>query len=100
MSNDIQKKYDRLSPLALPIEIIQMRLISKETLEEVNRLGGVLVDGSLMALHTMLSEDPSKLKVFICILLKSEQMAPFAKDIIKDSGKYQHIYLLVIIFYL
>ena len=77
-----------------------MRLISKETLEEVNRLGGVLVDGFLMALHTTLSEDPSKLKVFVCILLKSEQMAPFAKDIIKDSGKYQYIYLLVIIFYL
>lgn len=79
----IQKQYDRLSPPTNPIKIIQMRLTVKETLEKMNRLGYLLTDGPLMALHTTLSEGPSKLKVFIRILLKSEQMLPLARDIIE-----------------
>ena len=48
-------------------------MISKETLDEVNRLGGVLRDGPLRALCTTVSEDPGKLKMFANVLLKSEQ---------------------------
>ena len=52
----LQKHSGRLSPLNLPGEIVQMlfteRVISKETLDEVNRLRGVLGDGPLRALHT------------------------------------------------
>ena len=100
----LQKHSDRIFPLNLSVEIVQMlyteRVITKETLDEVYRLGGVLGDGPLRALHTTVSEDPSKLKLFASVLLKSEQAVPVAKDILKEYGKYKHIYLQVIIFYL
>ena len=93
----LQKHSDRISPLTLPVEIVQMlyteRVISKETLDEVNRLGGVLGDGPLRALCTTMYEDPGKLKLFASVLLKSEQTVPIAKDILKEYCKYQHIYL-------
>ena len=86
------KHSDRISPLTLPLEIIQIlyteRVISKETLDEVNRLGGVLGDGSLRALCTTVSEEPNKLKVFLSVLLKSEQTVSIAKDILKEYRKY------------
>ena len=63
------------------------RVISKETLDEVNRLGGVLGDGPLNALYTTMSEQPVKLKVFASVLLKSKQTAPIAKDMLTDYGK-------------
>ena len=63
------------------------RVISKETLDEVNRLGGVLGDGPLRALCTTVSEEPSKLRVLTSILLKSEQTVPVANDILKEYGK-------------
>ena len=88
----LQKHSDRISPLILPVEIVQMlyteKVISKETLDEVNRLGGVLGDGPLRALCTTVYEDPSKLKLFASVLLKSEQTIPIAKDILKEYGKY------------
>ena len=88
----LQKHSDRISPLILPVEIVQMlyteRVISKETLDEVSRLGGVLGDGPLRALCTTVYEDPSKLKLFASVLLKSEQTIPIAKDILKEYGKY------------
>ena len=87
----LQKHSDRISSLVLPMEIVQMlyteRVISKETLDEVNRLGGVLGDGPLRALCTTVYEDPNKLKVFSSILLKSEQTVPVANDILKEYGK-------------
>ena len=93
----LQKHSDKISPLTLPVEIIQMlyteRVISKETLDEVNRLGGVLGDGPLRALCTTMYEDPGKLKLFASVLLKSEQTVPIAKDILKEYCKYQRIYL-------
>ena len=88
----LQKYSDRISPLILPLEIIQMlyteRVISKEILDEVNRLGGVLGDGSLRALCTTVYEEPNKLKVFLSVLLKSEQTVSIAKDILKEYRKY------------
>ena len=63
------------------------RLISKETLDEVTRLGGVLGDGPLRALCTTVSEEPSKLRVLTSILLKSEQTVTVANDILKEYGK-------------
>ena len=87
----LQKHSDRILPLTLPVEIVQMlyteRVISKETLDEVNRLGGVLGDGPLRALHTTVSEDPSKLKLFASVLLKSEQTILIGQDILKEFGK-------------
>ena len=87
----LQKHSDRISSLTLPVEIVQMlyteRVISKETLDEVNRLGGVLGDGPLRAICTTVYEDPGKLKVLTSILLKSEQTVPIANDILKEYGK-------------
>ena len=96
----LQKHSDRISPLTLPVEIVQMlyteRVISKETLDEVNRLGGVLGDGPLRALCTTVYEDPGKLKLFASILLKSEQTVPIAKDLLKEYGNF--LILIIIIF--
>ena len=87
----LQKHSDRILPVTLPVEIVQMlyteRVISKETLDEVNRLGGVLGDGPLRALHTAVSEDPGKLKLFASVLLKSEQTILIGRDILKEFGK-------------
>ena len=87
----LQKHSDRISPLTLPVEIVQMlyteRVISKETLDEVNRLGGVLGEGPLRAMCTTVYEDPNKLKMFAGILLKSEQTILIAQDILKEFGK-------------
>ena len=90
-----QKHSDRISPLILPLEIIGMlyteRVISKEILDEVNTLGGVLGDGPLKALCTTVYEDPSKLKLFGSTLLKSQQTVPFAKDLLKEYGIFLNI---------
>ena len=87
----LQKHSGRMLPLTLPVEIVQMlyteRVISKETLDEVNRLGGVLGDGPLRALCTTVFDDPSKLNVFASILLKSEQTVLIGQDILKEFGK-------------
>ena len=83
-----QKHSERISPFTLTREIVQMlyteRVISKEMLDEVNRLGGILGDCQLRAIHTTVSKDPSKLKVFASILLKSEQTVPIAKELLKE----------------
>ena len=87
----LQKHSDRILPLTLPVEIVQMlyteRVISKEMLDEVNGLGGVLGDGPLRALCTAVSEDPGKLKLFASVLLKSEQTILIGQDILKEFGK-------------
>ena len=87
----LQKHTDRLSPLTLPVEIVNMlyteRVISKETLDEVNRSGGVLGEGPLKALCTTVYEEPNKLEIFASVLLKSEQTVVIAKDILKEYGK-------------
>ena len=62
-------------------------MISKETLDEVNRSGGVLGEGPLKALCTTVYEEPNKLEIFASVLLKSEQTVVIAKDILKEYGK-------------
>ena len=93
----LQKHSNRIMPLTLPMEIIQMlyteKVISKETLNEMNRLGGVLSDGPLGALCTTVSKDPAKLKIFASVLMKSEQTISVAKNFLKEYGKYQYIYI-------
>ena len=87
----LQQHTDRLLPLILPMKIVQMlyeeRVISKETLDEVNRLGSVLGEGPLRALCTTVSKDQNILKVFASVLLKSEETVQIAKDILKEYGK-------------
>ena len=73
------------------MEVIQMlyaeNVISKETLDEVNRLGGVLGDGPLKTLCATVYEDPNKFKKLAGVLLKSEQTVPIAHDLLKDYSK-------------
>ena len=86
----LHKHTDRLSSLTLPMEIVQMlhaeRVISKETLDEVNRSGGVL-EGPLKALCTTVYEEPNKLKKFASVLLKSEEVVQIAQDILQEYSK-------------
>ena len=87
----LQKHFDRISPLTLPVEIVQIlfkeKVISKETLDEFSRSGGILGDGPLKALCTTVYGDPNKLKVFASVLLKSEQTVLIGQDILKEYGK-------------
>ena len=87
----LQRQSDRLSQLTLPVEIVRMlhaeNVITKETLNEVKRLGGVLDDGPLRALCTTVYDDHSKLQIFASILLKFEQIVKIGKDILKDYCK-------------
>ena len=87
----LQKHSHRISPLTLPVEIVQMlfkeKVISKETLDEVNKLGSVLGDGPLKALCTTVYENPDKLEAFASILLKSKQTVLIGQDILKEYGK-------------
>ena len=82
---------DRFSSLTLPMEIVQMlhaeKVISKETLDKVNRSGGVLGEGPLKALCTTVYEEPNKLKKFASILLKSEEVVQIAQDILQEYSK-------------
>ena len=84
----LQKQSDGFSQLALPVEIVYMlyteNVISKDTLNEMNRLGGVLGDGPLRELCTTVYEDPSKLQIFARVLLKFEPTVRIANDILKD----------------
>ena len=87
----LHKHTDKLSSLTLPVEIVQMlhseRVISKETLDEVNRSGGVLGEGPLKALCTTVYEEPNKLKKFASILLKSEEVVQIGQDILQEYSK-------------
>ena len=72
----LQKQSDRLSPLTLPVKFVQMlnieKVISKKTLktlDEVNRLGGVLGDGPLRALCTTVYKDSNKFSITLSALV-------------------------------
>ena len=88
-SQMLQRLTDRLSPLILPAEIIQMLytegVISKETLDEVNCLGGKVGDDPLRALCATVYEDPNKLRILASILLKFEQTVFIGQDILKSK---------------
>ena len=88
----IQKHFESLPRLVLPMKIIQMLfiegLISKETFDELMRSGGVLTDGPLRALSSTVSEDQNKLRVLAIILLKSENTVHIGQNILKEYGKW------------
>ena len=63
------------------------KVVSKETSDEVNRLGSVLGEGPLTVLCTVVSKDLNILKVFTSVLLKSEGTVQVTKDILKVYGK-------------
>ena len=75
-------------------------VISKETLDELERSGGSLTDDSLRALTNTVSDDPNQLKVFSTVLLQSEDTVHFAKDILKEYSKWFVLLLVVLKFYI
>ena len=87
----LQKFSGRLSVLSLPVDVVQTlykeKVISKETLDEINRLGGVLGDGPLRALCSTVYKDPNMLAIFANVLLMFEQAVPVAKDILREYSK-------------
>ena len=97
----LQQHTDRLSPLILPVAIVQMLytegVISKETLDEVNSLGGKVGDDPLRALCATVYEDPNKLRIVADILLKSEQTVSIGQDILKEYSKQIMVYFLVVV---
>ena len=62
-------------------------VISKETLDKVNSLGGVLDDGPLRTLCATIYEDPNKLRILASILLKFEQTVSIGQDILEEYSK-------------
>ena len=88
----LQKHSESLLQYVFPMETLWMLhkegVISKETLEELERSGGSLTDDSLRALFNTVSDDPNQLKVFSTVLLHSEDTIHFAKDILKEYSKW------------
>ena len=89
----LQKHLDKLSKVQFPMQIFHTLLmesvITKQTFDEVNRSGDVLVEESFLALCNMVSEDHNKIKVFGSVLLKFEQTVLIAKDILEEYGKHK-----------
>ena len=83
---------EKLHQHVLSVDAIHMlyteRVISKDTLCEVKRLGGRIDGVPLIALREAVSKNPKHLRVFTSILLRSTQSVPIAKDILKHYGKY------------
>ena len=87
----LQTHSESLSQLVLPTEVTQTlyteKVISKETFDEIESSSGSLAGGSLKALSSAVSEDPSKLRTFGTVLLHSRDTVDVAKNILKDCGK-------------
>lgn len=87
----LQKHYECLLKLILPMEIVHMLfaegVISKATFEEVEKLEGSLSDESLGMLCSAVSLESKILKKFASVLLQSEETSRVAKDIIQEYGK-------------
>ena len=73
-------------------------VISKETLDEIERTEGSLTNDSLRALSNTVSEDPNQLKVFSTVLLQLEDTIHFAKDILKEYSKWFVVILIILKF--
>ena len=58
-----------------------------ETLNEMERSGGLQTDRSLRALSNTISEDPNKLRILTSVLLQSEETVHVGQDILKEYSK-------------
>ena len=89
--------------LILPMEVVQTLytegVISKETLDNVQRSGGSLTDDPLRALCCTVSKDPKNLKVLASILLQSEDTVHAGNVILKEYGKWFKLLLSLQYYY-
>ena len=84
----LQKYSDRLSQIAVPFELLYTEgVITRETSEEIEMLGGYLINGPLRSLRNAVYKDHDVLKRFASILLKSEDTVSLAQDILNDYSK-------------
>ena len=75
-------------------------VISKETVDEIERSEGLLTNDSLRALSNTVSDDPNQLKVFSTVLLQLEDTIHFAQDILKEYSKWFVLILIILKFYI
>ena len=82
------KYSDKLSQVAVPFELLYTEgVITRETSEEIEMLGGYLINGPLRSLRNAVYKDHDVLKRFASILLKSEDTVSLAQDILNDYSK-------------
>ena len=87
-SQILQRYSDRLSQIVVPAELLYTEgVITKEMFDELESLGGYLVNGAFRALRSTVYKDHNMLKVFASTLLKSEATVSIGNNIIKDYGK-------------
>ena len=87
----LQKHSECLSKLIFPMKIVRMlyteEVISKETLDIMEKSGGSETDILLRALSNTVSEDPNKLRIFATILLQSVETVHVGEVILKEYSK-------------
>ena len=90
------KYSDRLSQVAVPFELLYTEgVITSETSEEIEMLGGYLINGPLKSLRNAVYKDHDVLKRFASILLKSEDTVSLAQDILNDYSRFNVKWLTV-----
>ena len=83
------KYSDRLSQVVVPFELLYTEgVITRETSEEIEMLGGYLINGPLRSLRNAVYKDHDVLKRFASILLKSEDTVSLAQDILNDYSRF------------
>ena len=93
----LQKYSESLLQVVLSMETVwtlhSEGVISKDTLDELERSGGLLTDSSLRALSNTVSDDPNHLKIVASVLLQSEDTVHCVKDILKEYSKSICVYI-------
>ena len=90
------KYSDRLSQVAVPFELLYTEgVFTRETSEEIEMLGGYLINGPLRSLRNAVYKDHDVLKRFASILLKSEDTVSLAQDILNDYSRFNIKWLTV-----
>ena len=88
VSQILQKHSECLSQVVLSVEVVQMsyteNVISRETYDDVERLGGLL---ATRVLQSSISEDVNKLRMYASILLHSKKTVTIGQNILQDCGK-------------
>ena len=94
------KYSDRLSQVAVPFELLYTEgVITRETSEEIEMLGGYLINGPLRSLRNAVYKDHDVLKRFVSILLKSEDTVSLAQNILNDYSRPFNVKWLTVNFY-
>ena len=88
----LQKHSEKLSQLSVSMEVAHRLytedVISKVTLDQIEKSGGLLAGDPLHALSNKVTESPNKLRVFASVLLQSKDTVDVANDILKEYGKW------------